>query len=74
MTQMKINKMLLSTGGDYVTLGRITLDKRATAEIRHTAFLVINNKFEKFPMQAVYPEVGSNNVKIESDSKSKSIE
>jgi hypothetical protein len=74
MTQMKINKMMESTGGNYTTLERITLYKRAPAEIRLTAFLAINKKFEKFPMQAVYLEVGSNNVKIESDSKSKSIE
>jgi len=74
MTQTQINKMLESTGENYITLERITLDERAPAEIRLTAFLAINKKFEKSPMQAAYPEVDSNNVKIESDSKSKSIE
>jgi hypothetical protein len=71
MTIMKITKMLESTGGNYITLERITLDERAPAEIRLTAFLAIN---KKSPMQAAYPEIESNNVKIESDSKSKSIE
>jgi hypothetical protein len=69
MTDIKINKSLESTSVNYITLERITLDERAPGEIRLTAFLAINKKFEKSPMQAVYPEVESNNVKIKTDSK-----
>jgi hypothetical protein len=74
MTRTKINKMLGSTGGNFITLERITLDERAPAEIRLTAFLTLNEKFKKHSVQAVYQNVESNNVKIEVDSKSKSIE
>lgn len=74
MTQIKINKMLESTGSNFITLERITLDERAPAEIRLTAFLALNEKFKKHSVQAIYQDVESNNVKIEVDSKSKSIE
>ena len=72
MTQIKIKKMLESTGGNFITLERITLDKRAPAEIRLTAFLAHNKKYKDYSVQAVYQEVESNNVKIDLDSKSKS--
>jgi hypothetical protein len=74
MTQTRINKMLESTGGNFITLERITLDERAPAEMGLTAFLALNEKFKKHSVQAVYQNVESNNVKIEVDSKSKSIE
>lgn len=67
MTQMEINKMLESTGGNYITLERITLDERAPTEIRLTAFLAINKKFAKSQMQIVASEVEVNNVKIKTD-------
>lgn len=70
MTCIKINKILESTGGSFITLERITLDKRAPAEIRLTAFLALNKKYKDYTVQAVE----SNNVKMEVDSKSKSIE
>jgi hypothetical protein len=74
MTNIKINKMLQFTGGNFITLERITPDKRAPAEIRLTAFIALNKKYKDYTVQAVYQEVESNNVKIEVDSKSKSIE
>lgn len=74
ITHMKINKMLESTGGNYITLERITLDERAPAEIRLTAFIALNKKYKDYTVQAVYQEVESNNVKVEADSKSKLIE
>jgi len=61
MTQMKINNMLESTGGNYITLERITLDEKAPAEIRLAAFLAIN---KKSPVQAANSEIESNNVKL----------
>ena len=74
MTSIKINKMLESTGGNYITLERITLDERAPAEIRLTAFLALNKKYKDYSAQAVYQEVDRNDVKIEVNSKNKSIE
>lgn len=74
MTHIKISKMLESTGGNFITLERITLDERAPAQIRLTAFLALNEKYKKHSLQAVYQDVESNNVKIEVDSKRKSIE
>ena len=44
MTQIKINKRLESTGGNFITLERITLDERAPAEIRLTAFFSSQQK------------------------------
>ncbi len=52
MTQIKINKRLESTGGNFITLERITLDERAPAEIRLTAFLALNKKNKEYPVQA----------------------
>jgi hypothetical protein len=74
MTQMKINKMLESTGGNYITLERITLDERAPAEIRLTAFLALKEKNKKDVTQELYRDVQHINMKIEADSKSESIE
>ena len=74
MTHIKINKMPESTGGNYITLERITLDERAPAEIRLTAFLALNKKYKDYTTQAVYQELERNDVKIEVDSKNKSIE
>lgn len=72
MTQTKTNKMLESTGGNFITLERITLDKRAPAEIRLTAFLTLNKKYKDNTVKEVYQDVESNNFKIDLDSKSKS--
>ena len=66
--------MLEPTGGNFITLERITLDKRAPAEIRLTALLAINKKYKDNAAKAVYQDVESNNLKIILDSKSKSIE
>jgi hypothetical protein len=74
MTQIKTNKMLESTGGNFITLERITLDERAPAEIRLTAFLAINKKLKKSTVQAVSQDVESNNLKIDLDTKSESNE
>ena len=74
MTRIKINKMLESTGGNFITLERITLDERAPAEIKLTAFLAINKKLKKSTMQAVSQDVESNNLKIDLDTKSESNE
>jgi hypothetical protein len=74
MTRIKINKMLESTGGNFITLERITLDERAPAEIRLTAFLTINKKLKKSTVQAVSQDVESNNLKIDLDTKSESNE
>jgi hypothetical protein len=74
MTRIKINKMLESTGGNFITLERITLDERAPAEIRLTAFLAINKKLKKSTVQAVSQDVESNNQKIDLDTKSESNE
>ena len=74
MTRIKINKMLESTGGNFITLERITLDERASAEIRLTAFLAINKKLKKSTVQAVSQDVESNNLKIDLDTKSESNE
>ena len=63
-TQIKINKMLESTGGNFITLERITLDERAPAEIRLTAFLALNKKYKKYPEQVLDQDVQSNNLKI----------
>jgi hypothetical protein len=69
MSNSKIVKMLKFTDGNFITLKKIALDESTPAEIRITAILAINKKFEKSPMQAVYPEVESNNVNIKTDSK-----
>jgi hypothetical protein len=74
MTQIKIKKMLESTGRNFITLERITLDERAPAEIRLTAFLAINKKLKKSTVQAVSQDVESNNLKIDLDTKSESNE
>ena len=74
MTRIKINKMLESTGGNFITQERITLDERAPAEIRLTAFLAINKKLKKSTVQAVSQDVESNNLKIDLDTKSESNE
>jgi len=74
MTRIKINKMLESTGGNFITLERITLDERASAEIRLTAFLAINKKLKKSTVQAVSQDVERNNLKIDLDTKSESNE
>ena len=74
MTRIKINKMLESTGGNFITLERITLDERAPAEIKLTAFLAINKKLKKSTVQAVSQDVESNNLKIDLDTKSESNE
>ncbi len=71
MTHIKINKMLESTGGNYITLERITLDERAPAEIRLTAFLAHNEKQKEYPVQIVDQYVGRNNLKISIDSNNK---
>ena len=68
MTHIKINKMPESTGGDYITLERITLDERAPAEIRLTAFLALNEKHKEYPVQILDQDVKSNNLKISLDS------
>jgi len=68
MTQIKINKMLESTGGNFITLERITLDERAPAEIRLTAFLALNKKCKEYPVQLFDQDVESRNLKISSDS------
>ena len=57
MTNIKINKMLKSTGTDFITLERITLDQRTPEEIRLATFLAINKKYEKASMQEIHPEV-----------------
>ena len=71
MTQNKINKMLESTGGNFITLERITLDKRAPAEIRLTAFLALNEKHKEYPVQILNQDVKRNNLKISLDSNNK---
>ena len=68
MTQIKINKMLESTGGNFITLERITLDKRAPAEIRLTAFLAPYKKYKEYPVQILDQDVKRNNLKISLDS------
>ena len=67
MTQIKINKMLESTGGNFITLERITLDQRAPAEIRLTAFLALNEKHKEYPVQVFNQDVESRNQKISLD-------
>jgi hypothetical protein len=52
MTRIKINKMLESTCVNYITLERITLNERAPAAIRLTAFLAYNKKNKKYPVQS----------------------
>ncbi len=74
MTHLNTNKMLESTGGNYITLEKITLDERAPAEIRLTAFLALNEKYKKDATQELNKDVENNNMKIEADSKSESIE
>jgi hypothetical protein len=71
MTQIKINKMLESTGSNFITLERITLDERAPAEIRRTAFLALNEKNKEYPVQVINQDVESNNLKISLDSNNK---
>jgi len=71
MTQNKINKMLKSTGGNFITLERIIPDERAPAEIRLTAFLALNEKCKEYPVQIVDQYVERNNLKISIDSNNK---
>ena len=71
MTQNKIDKMLQSTGGNFITLERITLDQRAPAEIRLTAFLALNKKVEESPMKIFDEDAESKNKKIAVDSNNK---
>ena len=68
MTQIKIDKMLESTGGNFITLERITLDERAPAEIRLTAFLALN---KKSPVSMLDQDVESNNPGTAEDINSK---
>jgi hypothetical protein len=68
MTQIKINKMLESAGSNFITLERITLDERAPAEIRLTAFLALNEKHKEYPVQILDQDVKRNNLKISLDS------
>lgn len=64
MTNIRINKMLESTGGNYITLKRITLDQEAASEIRLTAFLAIDKKFGH-PAQEIFDQdFESNELKI----------
>jgi hypothetical protein len=74
MTHMKINKVLESRGGNFITLERITLDERASAEKRPTAYLAINKRYIDHIVQALYQEVESNDVLIEVDSNNELIE
>jgi len=67
MTQIKIDKMLESTGSNFITLERITLDEIAPAEIRLTAFLALNKKHKEYPVQILNQDVKSNNLKISLD-------
>ncbi len=64
MTNIKINKILESNDGNFITLERITLDERTPEEIRLATFLAINKRIEKSPMQEIHPEVESNNQEI----------
>ncbi len=63
--------MLESTGGNFITLERITLDERAPAQIRLTAFLALNEKNKEYPVQVINQDVESNNLKISLDSNNK---
>jgi hypothetical protein len=74
MTQTRINKMLELTGADFITLERITDDRRTPEEIRLATFLAINKKIEKSPMQEIHPEVESKSHEIITDNRSKSTE
>jgi hypothetical protein len=67
MTQIKIDKMLESTGGNFLTLERITPDKRAPTEIRLTALLALNEKHKEYPVQVFDQTVESRNQKISLD-------
>jgi hypothetical protein len=64
ITRSKINKMLESTGSNFITLERITIDERAPAEIRLTAFLALNEKHKEYPVQILDQDVKRNNIKI----------
>jgi len=68
MTHIKINKMLETTAGNFITLERITLDNRTPAEIRLTAFLALNEKHKEYPVQIFNQDVESRNLKISLDS------
>ena len=74
MTNIKINNMLETTGANFITLDKITLDERAPEEIRLDTFLSINKKFNKSSMQAIHPEVDIKSQEIITDSRSKSTE
>jgi hypothetical protein len=52
MTQIKINKRLESTGGNCINQEKITLDERAPAANRLTAFLAFNKKNKEYPVQS----------------------
>jgi len=67
MTQIKVDKMLEPTDGNFLTLERITLDKRAPAEIRLTALLALNEKHKEYPVQVFDQDVESRNQKISLD-------
>jgi hypothetical protein len=54
MTQIKINKMLESAGGNFITLERIANDKTAVAEIRLTALTVLDKKYNAYPERKKY--------------------
>ena len=59
--------MLEPTGGNFITLERITLDERAPAEIRLTALLAINKKYKDNAAKAVYQDVESINQNLAVD-------
>lgn len=68
MTQNKIDKKLEPTDGNFITLEKITLDERAPAEIRLTAFLAPYKKHKGYPVQILDQGVKRNNLKISLDS------
>ncbi|MDZ7622857.1 MAG: hypothetical protein U5J96_00190 [Ignavibacteriaceae bacterium] len=70
MTSAQI-KMLKFTSGNLVILKRIALDQRAPTEIRLTAFLAINKKFEESQMKIFGGDAESKNKKIAVDSNNK---
>jgi len=71
MTRNKISKMLETTGNNFITLERITLDERAPAEIRLTAFLALNLKQNKYHLQLEDQDDERDSQKISIDSNNK---
>ena len=71
MTCNKINKMLKTTGGNFITLERITLDEREPAEIRLTAFLALNQKQNEYHLQLEDQDDERDSQKISIDSNNK---